>query len=93
VKIEEYVGWIPSEREKFEGSVYYHVLSIVASSQFPWKRIRRVESPLRVAFLVRTMALGRILTLNNLRKTSVIVVDLCYICKKSVESIDLSSSL
>jgi len=28
-------------------------------------------------------ALGKILTLDNLRKMNVIVVDLCYICKKS----------
>jgi hypothetical protein len=33
-------------------------------------------------------ALGKILTLDDLRKINVIVVEWCYTCKKSEESID-----
>jgi hypothetical protein len=36
---------------------------------------------------VWTMALGKILTLDNLRKRNLIVMDWCYMCK-SRESID-----
>jgi hypothetical protein len=34
------------------------------------------------------MMVGNILTLDNLRKRKVIVVDLCCMCKRSEESID-----
>jgi hypothetical protein len=37
---------------------------------------------------VWTTALGKILTLDNSRKSNVIVVDYCYMGKKSGESID-----
>jgi hypothetical protein len=39
-------------------------------------------------FFVWTAALRNILTLNNLPKMNVIVVDLCCMCKKSGVSID-----
>ena len=34
------------------------------------------------------VALGKIFTLDNLRKMNVIVVEWCYMCNKSGESID-----
>jgi hypothetical protein len=68
--------------------LFYQVLSIPASSSFPWKSIWRVKVSLRVSFFVWTTALGKILTLYNLRKKKVILVDWCYMCKKSGESID-----
>jgi hypothetical protein len=80
---EDRICWIPSKRRKFEVRSYYHVLSIPASSPFPWKSIWRVKAPLRVAFFVWTTTLGKILTLDNLRKRNVIVVDWCCMCKKS----------
>jgi hypothetical protein len=39
-------------------------------------------------FFVWTTALGKIQTLDNLRKGKVIVVGWCYMCKRSGESID-----
>jgi hypothetical protein len=39
-------------------------------------------------FFVWTTTLEKILTLDNLRKRNVVVVECCYMCKKSVESID-----
>jgi hypothetical protein len=41
-----------------------------------------------VVFFVWMAALEKILTLDNLRKRNVIVVDWCCMCKKSGESID-----
>jgi hypothetical protein len=35
-----------------------------------------------------TAALGKILTCDNLRKRNVVVVEWCYMCKKSGEFID-----
>jgi hypothetical protein len=64
------------------------VLSTPVNSPFPRKSIWRVKAPLKVVFFVWTMTLGKILTLDNLRKRNVIVVDWCYMYKKSGESID-----
>jgi hypothetical protein len=67
---------------------YYHVLPIPANFIFPWKSIWRVKTTSRVALLVWTVALVKFLTLDNLRKRNVIMMDLCYMCKKSGEFID-----
>lgn len=40
------------------------------------------------AFFAWSAALGKILTLYNLRKRNLIVVDWCYMCKQSRETID-----
>lgn len=78
----------PFQRRKFEVKSNYHELSILANSHFPWKSIWRTKAILRVAFFVWTAALGRILTLDNLRNRNVIVVDWGCIYKKSGESIN-----
>jgi hypothetical protein len=39
------------------------------------------RTPLRVAFFARPAALGKILTMDNLKKWKIIVVDWCYMCK------------
>jgi hypothetical protein len=44
--------------------------------------------PWRLAFFVWFAALGKILTLDNLRTRNVVVVEWCCMCKKSGESID-----
>jgi len=41
-----------------------------------------------VAFFAWTAVLGKILTLDNLRKKLVIVIDRCYMCKMNGESVD-----
>jgi hypothetical protein len=67
------ICWIPSKRCKFEVRSYFMC--------YPYL--------LRVVFFVWTMALKKILTLDNLRKRNIIVVDWCGMCKKSEESINL----
>ena len=44
--------------------------------------------PSRVAFFVWTADWGKCLTINNLRKGNVWILDLCYMCKCNGESID-----
>jgi hypothetical protein len=44
-------------------------------------------------FFMWTAALGKILTLNNLGKRNVVVVEWYYMCKKSGEPIDHNDSL
>ena len=46
-----------------------------------------MKVPLRVAFFVWTAALGKILTMENLRKRRVIILDWCCMCKSSGESV------
>jgi hypothetical protein len=42
----------------------------------------------KVAFFVWSAALGKILTIDNLRKRHVIVIDRCCMCKRHGESVD-----
>jgi hypothetical protein len=50
-------------------------------SSFPWKSNWRSKAPFRVTFFTWTTFLGKILTLDNLRKRH--MIDLCCMCKKS----------
>jgi hypothetical protein len=43
---------------------------------------------MRVSFFVWTAALGKILTVDNLRKRGVLVVGWCCMCKRNGESVD-----
>ena len=42
---EDRICWIPFKRRKFEVRLYYHVVSILNSSSFPWKSIWTVKAP------------------------------------------------
>jgi hypothetical protein len=50
---------------------YYQVMVNPAPIIGPWKS----KAPPRVAFFVWTAVLGKILTLNNLRKKNIIVME------------------
>jgi hypothetical protein len=80
--------WVPKRKGKFEVSSYYAILTSKDSVPFPWKSIWRTKAPPRVAFFVWSAALGKILTLDNLRKRNMMVVNRCGMCKKDEESID-----
>ena len=49
-----------------------------------WKQ----KIPSRVAFFVWTAALGKCLTIDNIRKRKVWILDWCYMCKGNGESVD-----
>jgi hypothetical protein len=59
----------------------------VVASSFPWRSIWKVKVSLRVNFFVWKATLGKTLTLDNLRKRGIIVVEWCCMCKQSGESI------
>uniref|UniRef100_A0A2N9IF49 CCHC-type domain-containing protein n=1 Tax=Fagus sylvatica TaxID=28930 RepID=A0A2N9IF49_FAGSY len=50
---------------------------------FPWKIIWKAKVPPRIAFFSWTAALGKLLTIDNLRKHHLIIVDWCCLCKTS----------
>jgi hypothetical protein len=79
----------PSKRCKFEVMSFYHVLSNPVGSPFLWKSIWGVKATSQVAFFVWTTTLEKILTLDNLRKRNVIVVDWCCMCKRNGEFVCL----
>jgi hypothetical protein len=87
-KGEDKMCWIPTRNKSFEVKSYYKVLLCPIQSSFPWKSIWKVKVPPRVAFFVRMTTLGKILTVDNLRKRNIIVMEWCYICKTFGESID-----
>jgi hypothetical protein len=58
--------WNLPKRGLFEVKSYYEVLIRKDSPSFPWKSIWRVNAPARVAFFVWTVALGKIMTHDNL---------------------------
>jgi hypothetical protein len=82
------IWWVPNRKEKFEVKSFYFILNSSISFHFPWKSIWRTKAPSRVAFFVWSAALGKILTLDNLRKKNMVLVNRCGICKKEEESID-----
>ena len=59
--------WIPSKRGLFDVIFYYKVLVSRES----------------VAFFAWSATLGRILTINNLKKCRIIVIEWCCMCKKN----------
>jgi hypothetical protein len=80
--------WNPSKKGLFDVRSFYNVLIPHDNTHFPWRCIWRSKAPLRVAFFAWSAALGKILTLDNLRKRHIIVVDWCCLCKKSGETVD-----
>lgn len=79
--------WVPFKRWWFDVRSYYNVLVRFDSTTFPWKSIKWNKAPLRV-FFAWPAALGKILTIDNLRKMHIIVVNWCYMYKKSRQSVD-----
>jgi len=80
--------WSPSRKGKFNVRSFYKILAYKEIAHFPWKSIWWTKVPLKVAFFAWVAALGKIFTLDNLRKMQVIVIDRCCMCKKNGESMD-----
>jgi hypothetical protein len=78
----------PSHKRKFDVRSFYKALACKEAIHFPWKSIWRTKVPSKVAFFAWTAAHGKILTLDNLRKKRVIVIDRCCMCKMNGESVD-----
>ena len=80
--------WIPREENGFMVNDYYRILVGPTIYGFPWRIIWKQKIPSRVAFFVWTIALGKCLTVDNLWKMKVWILDWCYICKSNGESVD-----
>ena len=78
--------WIPSKYKGFLVKDYYRILAGPTIFSFPWRSIRKQKISSRVTFFVWTVALGKCLTIDNLRKRKVWILDWCYMCNG--ESVD-----
>ena len=85
---EDKLGWRHNLNKGFLVKEYYRCLNMVSFDPFPWKSIWKAKVPPRVAFFSWTAGLGRLLTIDNLRKRHLILVDWCCMCKRSGESVD-----
>ena len=87
-KNQDKLWWIPSKKGTFKVKDFFKTLSRAEGRGFPWKSVWRTKSPPRATFFVWSVALGKILTLDNLRKRQVVVINRCFMCKKDGEPID-----
>ena len=72
---EDRIWWIPSHKGKFKVRSFYRILASKDSIPFPWKSIWRTKVPLRVAFFAWTATLGKTLTLDNVQKRGIVVIN------------------
>jgi hypothetical protein len=85
---EDRLSWRSRPSKGFTVKTFYHCLCPSHSGSFPWKFIWKAKVPQRIAFFSWTAALGKLLTIDNLRKRNLIIVDWCCLCKQSGESVD-----
>jgi hypothetical protein len=85
---EDKLWWVSSKKGLFLVISFFYSLACTGSSRFPWRSVWRTQAPSRVAFFVCSAALGKILTLYNFKKRHVIVINRCYMHKKTGESMD-----
>lgn len=68
---------------------FYEVFTTQTSNHFPWKNIWRSKAPPKAALFVWTASsLGKILTINNLRKLGLILIGQCCLCRNSSKIVD-----
>jgi hypothetical protein len=79
--------WNKMEKKAFSVKSFYHCLN-PPSLGFPWRGIWKSKVPLRVAFFTWTAVLGKLPTIDNLRKRNMVIVNRCCLCKNAAESID-----
>ena len=83
---EDKLWWAPSYKGKFDIRSIY-ILACKEASPFPWKSIWRTKTPSKVAFFAWSTVLGKILSMENLKKRHLIMVTNCCLCKLNRESV------
>ena len=85
---EDMFWWVPLCKGIFEVKSFYRVLLSFGSISFLWKSIWKSKTPPRVAFFAWTAACSKILTLDNLRRRGMVLVNRCWLCESDGESVD-----
>ncbi|XP_042983152.1 uncharacterized protein LOC122312575 [Carya illinoinensis] len=88
-KLRDKMVRMPTGNKKFSIHSWYKTLCRPNGvDSFPWKNIWKSKVPSKVAFFGWSTSLGKILTLDNLRKHGLIVLNWGFLCKKFGESVD-----
>jgi hypothetical protein len=85
---EDKLWWVPSKKGLFKVKTFFHSITRTIRTCFPWRCVWQAQAPSRAAFFSWSATLGKILTLDNLIKHHVIMMNICYMCKKTEESVD-----
>ena len=73
----------------FDFRSYYKALQPSVTCPFPWKSLWKPKVLTKVSFFIWTAALQKILTVDNLRRRKLVVVeDWCCMCKRNGETMD-----
>jgi len=85
---EDCLRWVSSKKGVFRVKSYFGSMTCSGGTRFPLKSVWQSQAPPRTAFFTWFAALGRIFTLDNLRKRHIIIVDRCCLCKRDGELVD-----
>ncbi|XP_040992740.1 uncharacterized protein LOC121239540 [Juglans microcarpa x Juglans regia] len=85
---EDKLWWNPAGKGIFSVRSFYKSLTKLPNTHFPWKGVWRNKAPPKALLFTWTVALGKILTTDNLRKRQVIILEWCCMCKKAGETVD-----
>lgn len=77
-----------AKRWGFEIDRYYQSLICIIDISFSLEKHLEVKGATQVALFMWTLALGKILTIDKLRRRRLIVIDWCYVCKCAGETMD-----
>jgi hypothetical protein len=80
--------WMPYRKGLFEVKSFYRALSPLGLVSFPWKSVWKSKALPIVAFFIWTAVHSKILTLDNLGRRGLVVVNRCWLCEVEGESVD-----
>uniref|UniRef100_A0A7N2M298 Adenylyl-sulfate kinase n=1 Tax=Quercus lobata TaxID=97700 RepID=A0A7N2M298_QUELO len=80
--------WQLNRNGVFDVRSFYNSLLAAPVVSFPWKSIWCVKVPKRVAFFLWTAARGGLLTIDNLVKKTLPLVNWCCLCRCEEETVD-----
>ena len=85
---EDILIWQLNRSGVFDVQSFYIALLKTLSVSFPWQSIWCVKVPKRVSFFLWTAARGGILTIDNLVKKNLPLVNWCCLCRFDEETVD-----
>lgn len=86
--VEDTICGMPTRGKLFEVKSNYKALHVGMETPFPWKSTWKVIVPTKVASFLWTAASGKILTIDNLSRWRILIVDWCCMCKQDEEYVD-----
>jgi hypothetical protein len=82
------ICWKLSSQKVFSVNSFYKSLLSPTYRYYPWKNVWKPLVPSKVNFFIWTVSLGKVLTVDNLRKRQLVLMDWCCMCKAAGESVD-----